>query len=371
MSNDLDGRLRQLAAEQAEASRQPLPWNEVVQRVTTNPSTTNWRTRIAVAAVTVGLVVGGFVWLVSWRSGPATIVSDDPSTDSDMPRSETTIVATTEGTPTTSTQPGLVPLHGRPFDDVAMVFDVEGVEVVTRVADDLLPEVTRQIRMTSYVIQESGALPIACTLPVDLGGVPRCSGVELAGLDLFQLEESSSIEEGPPGVRSAVLELELERNRTGVFEVITAEEPQGEDWEYRPEHPNSCGIESEPGDFATIGDYALNADVLAGGPFESSEGKPVLQVSDDPARHIEALHELGVADPCVIQVEANTRELLSTFSGLLSTAPRDLWIRSVNDGAYGRVDVEVWNADVTTVEAIAAMVPERSALRIIGRTSIG
>jgi len=245
---------------------------------------------------------------------------------------------------------------------VFAVYDVGGVEVVTPTMLAELPEQATRVRFMTTVI-DSGNGPELC-----LGGVmdslpPQCSGPVTEGLNMDGWsEEASGVRWGEqtvvvtwPPVDGAV---QVESQSDAVFPSI----------DYPPGRlPAECaGIDTGAGAGA-INSYANSLGDANGGLYVTNDGTLVLQVVGDPEPHREALAAQGGA--CVIEVtrtEAEQRRIQDALAPLLGDVPELVQNYAISTGPGGRVDISVPVADQAVARAIASLVDDPTAIRIVG-----
>ena len=260
-----------------------------------------------------------------------------------------------DGTSTTTT---LAPEEG-----LAMrVYEVDGIEVVTPSVLNDLPEQATRVEFHTAVI-DSGNGPELC-----IGGVldslpPQCSGPVAAGLDMDGWsEEANGVRWGERSVLVTWPPVD------GVVEVVAASEYASPNLGYPPgDLPEECaGIELRAG-AGPVNEYARTLGDRNGDLYMTNDGTLVLQVVDDPVPHREALAELGGA--CVIEVGRSgteQRAIQDALHPLLRDIPELLSTYSSSTGPGGRVDLYLPVADRATARAIAALVADPTAIRIIG-----
>jgi hypothetical protein len=154
----------------------------------------------------------------------------------------------------------------------------------------------------------------------------------------------------------------------GVVEVLGQSDVVTWEAEYLPgELPADCeDIETAAG-AGPINEYARSLGGHNGGLYVANDGALVLQVVGDPAPHREAMAEFGGA--CVVEVsrsEAEQRSIQDAIVPLLADVPELAGIYGAGTGAGGRVVVQVPVADRATARAIANLVDDPTAIRIVG-----
>ncbi|MGH8944840.1 MAG: hypothetical protein ACRDVL_01665 [Acidimicrobiia bacterium] len=245
---------------------------------------------------------------------------------------------------------------------VIQVYNVDGVEVVTPTLLGELPERATHVEFTTPVI-DSGGGPELCIIGVADSLPPQCSGPVAAGLDMDSWSEE--LNDVRWGDRSVVVTWPPVN---GVVEVLEHSEVVTWEAEYPPgELPAECRDAETAAGAGPINEYARSLGDRNGGIYLANDGTLVLQVVDDPAPHREALAEFGGA--CVVQVprsEARQRSIQDAIVPLLADIPELAGIYAVSTGAGGRVDVQVPVADQATAQAIANLVDDPTAIRIVG-----
>jgi len=242
------------------------------------------------------------------------------------------------------------------------VYEVGGVEVVTPTSLGELPERATHVEFTTTVI-DSGNGPELCIGSVLHSLPPQCSGPIAAGLDMDGWSEEVN------GVRWG--------DRTvvvtwppigGVVEVLAQFEAVTSEVEYPPgKLPAECTDIDTAAGAGPINGYARSLRDANGGIYVANDGTLVLQVVGDPAPHREALAASGGA--CIVEVprsESKQRSIQEAIVPLLADLPELAGNYGVGTGAGGRVVVSVPVADRATARAIANLVNDPTALRIVG-----
>lgn len=245
---------------------------------------------------------------------------------------------------------------------VIQVYEVDGVEVVTPTLLEELPEQATQVQFTTTVI-DSGDGPELCILGVADSLPPQCSGPVAAGLDMDGWsEEQNGVRWGDRSVVVTWPPID------GVVEVIEQSDLVTWETDYPPgKLPPECRDADTAAGAGPVNDYARTLGDLNGGLYLANDGTLVLQVVDDPTPHRQALAEFGGA--CVVQVtrsETQQRRIQDTIAPLLADIPEIAGMYAVTTGAGGRVVVQVPVADQTTTRAIADLVDDPTAIRIVG-----
>lgn len=240
-------------------------------------------------------------------------------------------------------------------------FDVNGVEVVAAVTGADLPEWATLVEFTALVV-DPGSGPGLC-----LWGAEEClEGVPLEGLSA----EWWTAEQGDArwGERRVVVEWDGYPERLTAIEdgpPVPAEELHVDPARAMPEECRD------------IDEFVSNRLVYAhqrtldesqyGGVYALNEGGIVLQVTDDPDPHREALAVDG-AEACVIRVPYSEDEyrtmafnLQERIEGIM---PGMAGVGS--EAVAGRFEVHVPVADRATVARIAAETSHPDALRVVG-----
>jgi hypothetical protein len=242
------------------------------------------------------------------------------------------------------------------------VYEVEAVEVVTPTRLDELPERATQVEFVVTVI-DSGDGPELCVGGVATSLPPQCSGPVAAGLDMEGWsQEMNGVRWGERSVVVTWPPIDLIVNVVSDSPVIA--------WEvvFPPDElPAECRDVETAAGVGVINEYARSLGVRNGGLYLASDGTLVLQVVDDPAPHRAALAEFGGA--CVVEVarnEAEQRSIQDALGQLLADLPELAGNYAIGTGAGGRVVVHVPVADRETARAIAGLVDDPAAIRIVG-----
>jgi hypothetical protein len=243
------------------------------------------------------------------------------------------------------------------------VYEVEGVEVVTPTRLDELPDRATQVEFVVTVI-DSGDGPELCVGSVALSLPPQCSGPVAAGLDMAGWsQEMNGVRWGDRSVVVTWPPVD------GTVDVVSDSPVIAWEVVYPPEElPAECRDVETAAGVGVIHDYARSLGARNGGLYLASDGTLVLQVVDDPAPHRAALAESGGA--CVVEVarnEAEQRSIQDALGRLLADLPGLAGNYAIGTGAGGRVVVSVPVADRATARAIANLVDDPTAIRIVGR----
>lgn len=242
------------------------------------------------------------------------------------------------------------------------VYEVEGVEVVTPTRLDELPERATQVEFVTTVI-DSGDGPELCIGGVATSFPPQCSGPVAAGLDMEGWsEEWNGVRWGD---RSVVVTWPPIH---GIVNVVADSPVVSWDVAFPPEElPAACRDVETAAGVGVINEYARSLGAGNGGLYLASDGTLVLQVVGDPAPHRAAMAEFGGA--CVVEVprnEAEQRSIQDALGPLLADLPELAGTYAISTGAGGRVVVQVAAADRATARAIASLVDDPTAVRIVG-----
>lgn len=242
------------------------------------------------------------------------------------------------------------------------VYEVDGVEVVALTRLEELPERATHVEFITTVI-DSGDGPELCIGSVSDSLPPQCSGPVAAGLDMDGWsEELSGVRWGDRSVVVAWPPVD------GAVEVLGQSAAATWEVEYPPgELPAECQNVDTAAGAGLINEYARSLGDRNGGLYLANDGTLVLQVVDDPAPHREAMAEYGGA--CVVEVtrsEADQRSILDAVLPLLADVPELAGIYNANSGPGGRVVLQVPVADRTTARAIAELIDDPTAIRIVG-----
>ena len=242
------------------------------------------------------------------------------------------------------------------------VYEVEGVEVVTPTRLDELPERATQVEFVVTVI-DSGDGPELCVGGVATSLPPQCSGPVAVGLDMEGWsEEMNGVRWGDRSVVVTWPPID------GIVNVVSDSPVIAWEVVFPPdEMPAECRDVETAAGVGVINDYARSLGARNGGLYLASDGTLVLQVVDDPAPHRAALAEFGGA--CVVEVprnEAEQRSIQDALGQLLADLPGLAGNYAIGTGAGGRVVVHVPVADRATARAIASLVDDPTAIRIVG-----
>ncbi len=242
------------------------------------------------------------------------------------------------------------------------VYEVDGIEVVTPSLMADLPDRASQVQFHTMVI-DSGNGPELCA-GIVLGSLPpQCSGPIAAGLDMDGWsEESQGVRWGERSVTVSWPPVD------GVVEVLDDSGYAPVDLGYPPgELPPECGDSERGAGAGPMNEYARSLGDSNGGLYVTEGGVLVLQVMGDPAPHREAL--AGAGGACVIEVthsETELRALQDSIHPQLAEIPELVGTYSSSTGPRGRVDLYLPVVDRATAQAIAALVDDPTAIRIIG-----
>lgn len=242
------------------------------------------------------------------------------------------------------------------------VYEVDGIEVVTPTRLDELPERATHVEFTTIVI-DSGAGPELCIGGVNDSLPPQCSGPLAADLDMAGWsEELNSVRWGDRVVVVTWPPVDGVVEVLGQSDVVIweAEHPPGE-------LPAECANVETAAGAGPINEYARSLGDRNGGLYIANDGTLVLQVVGDPAPHREAMAEFGGA--CVVEVprsEAEQRSIQDDIVPLLANVPELAGIYAASPGPGGRVVVQVPVADRKMAQAIANLVDDPTAIRIVG-----
>lgn len=272
-----------------------------------------------------------------------------PSTVTTSPVVSTSSPASTVTTTTTET--------GRSV----RTFDVGGVEVVVMTDTDELPARATAVEVTGTLI-DSGGGPELCAGAVMTSLPPQCSGPIVDGLDMTGwTEEAQGVQWGERTVSVTWPPVDDH------VQLISASEPEYTEYVYPPGVlPVECAdIDAFVGS-GDVNEYARGLGEVSGGVYVTNENVLVLQVTDDPQPHRDALAS-GGRQACVIEVERSEAEQRVIHDQIDKQLAAVVYSGSVSSpGPGGRVEVGVPVADKAAVEAIAALVDNPSAIRVIG-----
>ncbi len=259
--------------------------------------------------------------------------------------------------PPTTAAPDTQPVAGD-----LQVYDVNGVEVVTSSRLAELPNQATLVEFSGMII-DSGNGPEIC-----LGGVndslpPQCSGPVASELDMTGwTEERNGVRWGE---RSIVVTWPPVN---GSVETVADSGTRGIEGVYPPgELPAACADTPATAGAGPINEYAVSLGDGNGGLYLANDGTLVLQVVGDPEPHREALADSGGA--CVIEVprsESEQRTIQDALARQLSGLPEIAGGYGISTGPGGRVEIYVPVADRATALAVAGLVDDPTALRVIG-----
>jgi len=277
------------------------------------------------------------------------------STDVPPPTTSTTLAGVTTTSSATVSTTAIV------AERSVRTFDVGDVEVITVTETPELPNRATKIEVTMTLI-DSGDGPKLCSGSVQDSLPPQCGGPIVDGLDMSGwTEEAQGVRWGE---RTVVVTWPPVDDH---IQLISDTEPEYPEYVYPPgELPAECvGIDAYVSP-QEINDYARRLGEPSGGVYLTNDGVIVLQVTDDPQPHRNAL-AVGSREACVIEVDLSETEQRAIhdqlYPGLTDVIPGG----SVSStGPGGKVEVGVPVADRETVEAIAALVDNPSAIRVIG-----
>jgi len=273
----------------------------------------------------------------------------------------TSMPTTTQATTTTTTEPAA--------QREVRTYDVDGIEVVVMTEVEELPQRAEVIEYSTLLINE-GEGPMMCLGPYMTSYPPQCLGPVIEGLDISGwAEEANGIYFGP---RTVVVTWPAVDDRV---QFVSESEHEPLEPVFAAELPEHCADIDRFPPKQVIQDYSRSLGKQSGGLLLTDDGTLVLQVIDDPEPHREALSDDG-REACVVQVSRTAAELLRiqddlfaqiTGADYASSRGVVLGVTTGNPGgAGGRIEIGVVAADLETIEAIAALVEDRTVLRIIG-----
>ncbi|MGI9624247.1 MAG: hypothetical protein ACR2PK_15540 [Acidimicrobiales bacterium] len=235
------------------------------------------------------------------------------------------------------------------------VFGVEG-------PDDLILEPSA-IRVPSAMVIGPAESPVVCSGGVAMSLPPQCGGFTLVGLDQQGWGETQGGTHW--GERDLVLSWPPEDGRLIVLEQA-APVARPSSFESLRALPLECeGLAQEKP--RPIRQYAKTIDrEVYGGMWVADSGALVINVTDDPGSHREALLPNRA---CVTQVRHNEAALERSSDQLRSLMRHAVGISSNSRGPE-RLDVGVFVADLATLELIANAVTEPSTIRVIPRAQV-
>jgi hypothetical protein len=247
-------------------------------------------------------------------------------------------------------------------DGVAIqVHEVDGVEVVVPSQLSELPDHATRVEFNTTVI-DSGAGPELCLGGVDESLPPQCSGPVATGLDMDGWSQQAN------GVRWGERSVVVSWPPVdGSVEVISQSEILVRDLVYPPgELPEECEDTETDAGAGAVNEYAASLGGANGGLYVANDGTLVLQVVGDPTPHRETMSTFGGA--CVVEVprsEAEQRRIQDTIVPLLAEVPELAGNYGVGTGPGGRVEIHVPVADRATAQAVAGLVDDPTAIRLV------
>ncbi len=266
-------------------------------------------------------------------------------------------VSTIGNTTTTTSEP-----EGSVSADRAVrVYDIAGVEVVVRTETVDLPERATAVEFATMVI-DSGAGPEICVSIVNDSLPPQCAGIVVDGLDMSGwAEQAQGVRWGERAVSVSWPPVDNHVQLLGDAPIDRTE------FTYPPgEVPAACEGITRFVPVGVVQDYERGLGDRSGGLYVANNGVLVLQVTDDPEPHRQAM-ATAEAEACVIQVkwnETNLQRIKTELEAQLAAVVPH-W-STISSGAVGRVDVIVAVADHETVRKVAALVDHPEAIRVIG-----
>lgn len=244
------------------------------------------------------------------------------------------------------------------------VFDVDGVEVViaTKAKDGVgdLPLRVEMVEFTGMII-DSGSGPTICMGGVEESLPPQCGGPIADGLEMGDwAEEAQGVRWGDRTVVVSWPAVE------GHVRLLDESEAQFREYKFPPTQlPEVCAGIDNYVSIEEIRAYEQTLDDVSGDVYLANDGTLVLQVVGDPQVHRDALASAG-RQACVIEVPRNKAEQSRVHEAVASGLTGHFGGWSVSTGAGGRIDIGLAVVDRETVEIIAALVDDRTAIRIIG-----
>lgn len=377
--DDVENTILPATRDIAKSAPAPLGWSDVQER--SGPA--RWRGRrgrtriVLICSAACIAVLGGIAFIAPQRNASVHTSDIDDTAGDEAPtatvgrdRTDVSIAPVVPNTvPPAGTMDSVMSSdEAHPHSDgMATVYEVDGVQAITRISAPVLPLSAAEIRVATHVIQEGAGQPMVCTtLSMDAMIPPSCVGVPIFGLDQALLH--------PAGldVSHGVLELKLDvRNQSG-FRVLEAAPSTGEvgfadsDWRYVPTLPEECEPTVAAAELGAVDAYADKTGSRAS-VVVADRGKPVLQVLDSVVDHRAQLVRAGVPDPCVVQVPRMVSDaLVLRVSGMMADEGAMLGVGTIQAGAYGRVDIYMFAVDIAAIRRIAALVDDPSIIRIVG-----
>ena len=260
----------------------------------------------------------------------------------------------------------------RPFDERAMVFTVDGVEVITRISASALPDTATTFTWSGLAVVRPDEATELCPAHVPLDPVfpPDCDGIAMTPVDPsgFGWEDGElrwdwvTVHADVPATAAAPASV-LE---TWIDPPATLMGHEGA-WEYRARVPDECpprqGLR-RLSELPEVTDLTRNdpaVELVAIGPWDE-----ILQVAGDADPYRDRLRSAGI-EACIVEVAHSSDVLRATLDGHdAPTSPLDRY----DVGVGGRIDVRVPIADAATVRRIAATFPDPTMLRVIGMAVI-
>ncbi|MEA3501198.1 MAG: hypothetical protein U9R47_00360 [Actinomycetota bacterium] len=245
-------------------------------------------------------------------------------------------------------------------DRIVKVFDIDGLEVVTMTELGELPNRVEKVEFVVTII-DSGSGPMICTGGVADSLPPQCAGPIVDGLDMSGWsDEAQGVSWGDRTVIVTWPPID------GHVRLIEDSEPHHSEFVYPPgELPSECaGIESFVSSFE-VNEYARGLGARNGDLYLTNDNVIVLQVVGDPQEHRDALAS-GGRQACVIEVERSAAEQRALLDSIVPRLSDLVGPFGASTGPGGRVEIQVAVADYQTVEAIANLVEDRTALRVVG-----
>ncbi len=285
---------------------------------------------------------------------------ESPTNDTGPVGAGSTTGSTTTASPEPTATTAMSPVE--PAERDVRVFDVAGIEVVvvTETAD--LPDRATVVEYAGTLI-DSGSGPEMCFGGVNDSLPPQCQGVVVDGLEMGAWAEEAAGTRW--GTRTVAVSWPPVENHV---QLLSDKPFEALDLDYPPGNlPEVCaGIET----FVAVGvihDYIRDLGDRYGGLYLANGGELVLQVTDDPEPHREAL-ATGDAEACVIQTSLTEAELQEIAHDVhMKVFGVVQYGMATGAGSGGRVDVMVPVVDRATVLEIAELVDQPEAVRLIGQ----